>query len=89
MLMSQVHEIKQYFRGGFQVRVLGEPLGVLGTLVVDFKWPVEVTNGKWLLYVAEILTDGTSESHCVPPGKIVNHLNLTVSTHEGHIKVNI
>lgn len=71
----------QYLPGVFQVKVVGEPLGVLGTLVVDFSWPVEVTNGKWLLYLTEILTSGTSESHCVPPGKIVNPLSLIVSTH--------
>lgn len=85
-MMSRVHEVKLYFRIGFQVSMVGEPLGVMGTLVVDFKWPLEVTNGKWLLYLTEILTDGTSESHCIPPGKIVNHLNLTVSTHEEHSK---
>lgn len=84
--MKSDDERKRYFRGDFQVKVEGEPLGVLGTLVVDFKWPIEVTNGKWLLYLTEILTDGTSESHCVPPGKIVNPLNLTVSTHKGHSK---
>ncbi|KAF4085336.1 hypothetical protein AMELA_G00116920 [Ameiurus melas] len=78
--MNSTSDIGSLVEFVFKVHVLGEPLGVLGTLVVDFKWPVEVTNGKWLLYVAEILTDGTSESHCVPPGKIVNHLNLTLST---------
>lgn len=66
--------------------MVGEPLGVLGTLVVDLNWPVEVTNGKWLLYLTEILTSGTSESHCIPPGTVVNPLNLTVSTHEGNSK---
>lgn len=76
----RMHEIKQHFHGGFQVKVVGDPLGVLGTLVVDFKWPFEVANGKWLLYLTEISTEGTSESHCVPPGEIVNPLNLTVST---------
>ncbi|XP_053540958.1 integrin alpha-3b isoform X4 [Ictalurus punctatus] len=78
--MNSTSDIGSLVEYVFKVRVLGEPLGVLGTLVVDFKWPVEVTNGKWLLYVEEILTDGTSESHCAPPGKIVNHLNLTLST---------
>lgn len=77
---------KLFSHDGFQVSVVGEPLGALGTLVVDIKWPFEVTNGKWLLYLTEIVTDGTSESHCVPPGEIVNQLNLTVSTHEGHSK---
>ncbi|XP_051968870.1 integrin alpha-3b [Xyrauchen texanus] len=63
----------------FHVRVLGEPLGDMGTLMIDFEWPFELTNGKWLLYLTEIVINGTSESRCVPQGKIVNPLNLTLS----------
>lgn len=62
-----------------KVGVNGKPLGNLGTLVLEFEWPFEVTNGKWLLYLTEIVTKGTSETHCVPPGDVVNMLNLTVS----------
>ncbi|XP_052334349.1 integrin alpha-3-like [Oncorhynchus keta] len=62
-----------------QVPVEGEPLGALGTLAMEFEWPHEVTNGKWLLYLTEIITKGTTETHCVPPGDIVNLLNLTLS----------
>lgn len=62
-----------------QVSVEGEPLGALGTLAVEFEWPFEVTSGKWLLYLTEIVTKGTTETHCVPPGDIINLLNLTVS----------
>ncbi|XP_057183486.1 integrin alpha-3-like [Triplophysa rosa] len=62
-----------------QVRVLGEPLGDMGTLIIDFEWPFEVTNGKWLLYLTEIVIKGTSESRCVPSGDIVNPRNLTLS----------
>ncbi|KAF4106880.1 hypothetical protein G5714_012870 [Onychostoma macrolepis] len=63
----------------FRVHVLGEPLGDLGTLMIDFEWPYEVTNGKWLLYLTEIVIKGASESRCVPPGKVVNPLNLSLS----------
>ncbi|XP_077062271.1 integrin alpha-3b [Siphateles boraxobius] len=63
----------------FRVNVLGEPLGNLGTLMIDFEWPFAVTNGKWLLYLTEIVIKGATESRCVPPGRIVNHLNLTLS----------
>ncbi|XP_056627893.1 integrin alpha-3b isoform X2 [Triplophysa dalaica] len=63
----------------FHVRVLGEPLGDMGTLMIDFEWPFEVTNGKWLLYLTEIVVKGTSESRCVPSGNIVNPRNLTLS----------
>lgn len=51
----------------------------MGTLMIDFEWPFEVTNGKWLLYLTEIVVKGTSESRCVPSGNIVNPRNLTVS----------
>ncbi|KAL7869844.1 hypothetical protein AOLI_G00138320 [Acnodon oligacanthus] len=62
----------------FKVSVVGEPLGELGTLVIDFAWPYEVMNGKWLLYLTEILIDGASEPSCIPAG-IVNPLNLILS----------
>lgn len=45
---------------------------------MEFEWPFEVANGKWLLYLTEIVYKGTSETHCVPPGDVVNLLNLTV-----------
>ncbi|XP_010892798.2 integrin alpha-3b [Esox lucius] len=61
----------------FKVSVEGQPLGALGTLAVEFEWPHEVTNGKWLLYLTEIVTVGTAETNCNPPG-IVNLLNLTM-----------
>ncbi|KAG9346283.1 hypothetical protein JZ751_008108 [Albula glossodonta] len=61
----------------FNVRVVGEPLGTMGHLEVEFSWPYEVLNGKWLLYLTEIVTKGTSESRCEPPGMVVNLLNLT------------
>ncbi|XP_041123058.1 LOW QUALITY PROTEIN: integrin alpha-3-like [Polyodon spathula] len=53
--------------------------GQYGTLAVVFDWPHEVSSGKWLLYLTEIVTKGTAESHCVPKGDIVNPLNLAVS----------
>lgn len=63
-----------------QVHVQGKPLGHLGTLEVEFDWPMEATNGKWLLYLTEIQINGTSEPRCSPPGNIINPLNLTVTT---------
>lgn len=55
----------------------GKPLGDMGTLAVDFEWPFEVTNGKWLLYLTKILVLET-DTECRPSGD-VNPLNLTVS----------
>ncbi|KAF7662454.1 hypothetical protein LDENG_00235490, partial [Lucifuga dentata] len=66
------------------VDLRGQPLGDMGTLAVEFEWPFEVTNGKWLLYLTEIVLKVTSETHCKPPGDIVNLLNLTLS--EGRSK---
>uniref|UniRef100_UPI003AAD0A3A integrin alpha-3-like n=1 Tax=Centroberyx gerrardi TaxID=166262 RepID=UPI003AAD0A3A len=66
----------------FKVDVIGKPLGHLGKLEVEFDWPWEVSNGKWLLYLTEIRLDGTSEPRCVPQGNIVNPLNLTLSVEE-------
>lgn len=55
-----------------------KPLGIHDVLHVDFNWPMEVANGKWLLYVEKITMTGTSESLCVPPGDIVNPNNFQV-----------
>lgn len=59
----------------------GKRLGDMGTLAVEFEWPFEVTNGKWLLYLTKILVSGElkQESECRPSGDVVNPLSLTVS----------
>lgn len=57
----------------------GDPLGDLGTLAVEFEWPFEVANGKWLLYLTNIVVESEgSKSECRPPGEVVNPLNLNV-----------
>ncbi|XP_072524174.1 integrin alpha-3b isoform X1 [Salminus brasiliensis] len=76
--MNNTSDVGSLVEFVFKVSVTGEPLGEMGTLVVEFEWPYEVTNGKWLLYLTEILTNGTSEPRCFPAG-IVNPLNLTLS----------
>ncbi|XP_061823511.1 integrin alpha-3b [Nerophis lumbriciformis] len=63
----------------FNVNMRGQPLGDLGTLAVEFEWPFEVSNGKWLLYLTQIIVKGASETECRPPGDVVNPLNLTLS----------
>ncbi|XP_008300957.1 integrin alpha-3b [Stegastes partitus] len=67
----------------FVVNMTGEPLGDMGTLAVEFEWPFEVANGKWLLYLTKILVKGESETECNPGGDVVNELNLTLSE-SGH-----
>eukprot|EP00064_Thunnus_orientalis_P006862 superscaffoldBa00000734_g6881 len=63
----------------FNVNMEGQPLGDLGTLAVEFEWPFEVANGKWLLYLTKIVIKGQSETECKPHGEVVNLLNLTLS----------
>lgn len=67
-----------------QAHVDGKLLGGLGNLQVEFHWPSEVSNGKWLLYLTEIQVNGTSESRCNPPNNIINPLNLRVTMATAH-----
>ncbi|KAB5554158.1 hypothetical protein PHYPO_G00046970 [Pangasianodon hypophthalmus] len=55
-----------------------KPLVSPSVFYVEFNWPMEVANGKWLLYVEEITMTGTSRSLCTPPGDIVNPRNFQV-----------
>ncbi|XP_067100400.1 integrin alpha-3b isoform X1 [Osmerus mordax] len=77
--MNTTSDIGSLVEYTFKVEVLGQPLGSMGMLALEFDWPLEVTNGKWLLYLTEIITKGTAESRCVPPEDVVNFLNLTLS----------
>ncbi|XP_049925618.1 integrin alpha-3-like isoform X1 [Epinephelus moara] len=77
--MKKTEDIGSLLLFTFQVHVSGKPLGHLGDLQVEIDWPRETSNGKWLLYLAEIQVSGTSEARCNPPGKIVNPLNLVLS----------
>ncbi|XP_066554803.1 integrin alpha-3b isoform X2 [Amia ocellicauda] len=78
--MKKTSDVGSPVQYTFTVMVTGEPLGSLGTLVVEFDWPYEVSNGKWLLYPTIIKTKGTAESTCVPRGNVINPLNLTLSS---------
>lgn len=62
----------------FKVDIIGQPLGQLGTLAVEFDWPFEVANGKWLLYLTKIVVSGQSKTECTPP-EVINPLNLSLS----------
>uniref|UniRef100_A0A669DST5 Integrin, alpha 3b n=1 Tax=Oreochromis niloticus TaxID=8128 RepID=A0A669DST5_ORENI len=63
----------------FSLNTMGQSLQDIATLAVEFEWPYEVANGKWLLYLTKIVVQGDSETECKPPGNVVNMLNLTVS----------
>ncbi|XP_035852954.1 integrin alpha-3-like isoform X1 [Sander lucioperca] len=80
--MKQTEDIGSLLLFTFQVHSSGKPLGHLGYLQLEFDWPWEATNGKWLLYLTEIRVNGTSEARCAPPGNIINPLNLKLSDDE-------
>ncbi|KAF3700664.1 Integrin alpha-3 CD49 antigen-like family member C Galactoprotein B3 [Channa argus] len=80
--MKKTEDIGSLVLFTFQVHVTGQPLGHLGNLQVEFHWPAEVSNGKWLLYITEIQANGTSDPLCNPPDNIVNPLNLRLSKEE-------
>ncbi|XP_077406914.1 integrin alpha-3b isoform X2 [Vanacampus margaritifer] len=77
--MVNSSDVGSPFEFTFNVNMRGPPLGDLGTLAVEFEWPFEVSNGKWLLYLTQIIIQAQSESECRPPGDVVNPLNLTLS----------
>ncbi|XP_072224660.1 integrin alpha-3-like [Leuresthes tenuis] len=80
--MKKTEDVGSLLLFTFQVDINGKPLGHLGNLEVEFDWPMEATNGKWLLYLEEIQLDGTSERRCAPPSNIVNPLSLLLSKEE-------
>ncbi|TSK87465.1 Integrin alpha-3 [Bagarius yarrelli] len=69
--IKETNEIGSPVEFKFVVNV-DTPLSGKNLFFVDFNWPMEVANGKWLLYVEEITMSGTSEPLCIPPGDIVN-----------------
>uniref|UniRef100_A0A672R5F3 Integrin alpha-3-like n=1 Tax=Sinocyclocheilus grahami TaxID=75366 RepID=A0A672R5F3_SINGR len=86
--MSSTSDVGSPLEFVFRVSV-GEPLGDLGTLVIDFEWPYEVANGKWLLYLTEIVIKGASESRCVPPGNIYIYIYIGFISTLFNIKKNV
>ncbi|KAG8566557.1 hypothetical protein GDO81_013298 [Engystomops pustulosus] len=63
----------------FKVKNEGEPLNDQVSLILAVDWPYEVANGKWLLYLTEVLVKTKNETQCQPKGDVINPLNLTLS----------
>ncbi|KAM8844188.1 LOW QUALITY PROTEIN: integrin alpha-3-like [Spinachia spinachia] len=80
--MEETQDVGSLLLFTFEVHLSGKPLGRVGNLEVEFDWPTEVTNGKWLLYLTEIKVNDSLESHCTPPGNIINPLNLLLPQQE-------
>ncbi|XP_028989113.1 integrin alpha-3b isoform X2 [Betta splendens] len=76
--MNQTSDVGSLVEFTFRVDMKKQPLGDLGSLAVEFEWPYEVTNGKWLLYLTKIAVKGDSEMEC-NPGGVVNNLTLSES----------
>ncbi|XP_075702400.1 integrin alpha-3 isoform X2 [Rhinoderma darwinii] len=77
--MKTVHDVGNPVKFVFMVKKEGEPLDNLVTLNLAVEWPYEVTNGKWLLYLTEVLVKTKNETQCQPTGDVINPLNLTLS----------
>ncbi|XP_061564634.1 integrin alpha-3b [Cololabis saira] len=77
--MGNTSDIGSVVEFTFNVDMRGQPLEDMGRLVVEFEWPAEAANGKWLLYLTKVVVTGDSEMECSPPGEVVNQLNLTLS----------
>ncbi|KAI9518585.1 hypothetical protein NQZ68_035955 [Dissostichus eleginoides] len=77
--MANTSDVGSLVEFTFNVNMNGQPLGDMGTLAVEFEWPFEVANGKWLLYLTKIVVKGESEEECNPVGEVVNLLNLTLT----------
>lgn len=57
--------------------IVEKPLGSHDVLYVEFNWPLEVANGKWLLYIEDIKATGT-DILCSPK-EFVNPQKFQVS----------
>lgn len=79
--VSQTSDIGSAVTFVFQVHTSGRPLRHLGNLMLTFDWPLELWNGKWLLYLSQIQIQGTSATECSPSAAI-DALRLTVSDGE-------
>uniref|UniRef100_A0A3Q2ZKL8 Integrin alpha-3-like n=1 Tax=Kryptolebias marmoratus TaxID=37003 RepID=A0A3Q2ZKL8_KRYMA len=75
--MKKTEDIGSLVVFTLQVYADRKSLGRLGNLEVEFDWPKEVSNGKWLLYLTEIQFDHTSNPHCTQTQ--INPLNLLVT----------
>ncbi|XP_016289190.1 integrin alpha-6 isoform X3 [Monodelphis domestica] len=83
--MKSEDEIGNLIEYEFRVINLGKPLRNLGTASLNIQWPKEILNGKWLLYLMKIDSQGLEQINCQPQGEI-NPLNLKPSPHNSRKK---
>ncbi|XP_020369983.1 integrin alpha-6 isoform X2 [Rhincodon typus] len=56
----------------FRIINLGTSLKTLNTTWLQIRWPKEINNGKWLLYLVKIDSKGIGNIQCVPSNEINN-----------------
>ncbi|XP_048390043.1 integrin alpha-6-like isoform X2 [Stegostoma tigrinum] len=56
----------------FRIINLGTSLKTLNTTWLQIRWPKEINNGKWLLYLVKIDSKGIDNIQCMPSNEINN-----------------
>ncbi|XP_040827656.1 integrin alpha-6 isoform X4 [Ochotona curzoniae] len=56
--MKSEDEVGSLIEYEFRVTNLGKPLKNLGTATLNIQWPKEISNGKWLLYLVKVESNG-------------------------------
>ncbi|XP_043931476.1 integrin alpha-6 isoform X2 [Protopterus annectens] len=77
--MNSEDDIGSLITYEFRIINLGKPLKTLDAVVLDIKWPKEIKNGKWLLYLMKIESEGLEKLDCSPKSDI-NALNVKKSS---------
>ncbi|XP_038645340.1 integrin alpha-6-like isoform X1 [Scyliorhinus canicula] len=65
----------------FRIINLGTSLKSLNTTWLQIKWPKEIANGKWLLYLVKIDSKGIDNIQCKPSKEINNRQFKEISHH--------
>ncbi|XP_018094347.1 integrin alpha-6 isoform X1 [Xenopus laevis] len=81
--MKSEEDIGNLIEFDFRVTNFGRPLKALGTTFLNIQWPKEIHNGKWLLYLVKIESNGLDKMECQPAGEI-NKLRLLESGKTRH-----
>ncbi|XP_054978460.1 integrin alpha-6 isoform X2 [Sorex araneus] len=78
--MKSEDEVGSLIEYEFRVINLGKPLRNLGMATLNIQWPKEISNGKWLLYLVKVDSEGLEKIACEPQSEI-NLLHLQESHH--------
>ncbi|XP_055966280.1 integrin alpha-6 isoform X2 [Sorex fumeus] len=76
--MKSEDEVGSLIEYEFRVINLGKPLRNLGMATLNIQWPKEISNGKWLLYLVKVDSEGLEKIACEPQSEI-NLLHLQES----------